>query len=199
MSCSPPNNCPPAEDGEDCVSPLKRFKKSECFSFKDLIINAICTIRDIAAAIREYTETVKEKGYASALIQFRKSAQTYADNTVYNEIFSRSPLNYKVTGFGVSCLTFPNSGGSYTNDDILTIRLWDFTSNAQIGSNLTLSKTQLQDKQTNEGIPIGTNIFPGHEYGIKITKASTDEATLAMSAIDVYIHVEPVELVVTTP
>lgn len=198
MSC-PPANCPipvdPAED--DLVQFFKRFKDSErCFTQLDGLMNLFGAQKDIALAIREYADTVRQKGYASAVLTYRLPAASQTVGTTNIQI-ARSPFNYKVTGFGVSCKLFNASGGTYGNDDILRYKLWDYTANVQIGNTLTLNSTTLHGNHTDEGNPIGPNITPGHIYGIRVEYTNTDGGAFNSSDVDVFIHVEPMELVTT--
>lgn len=196
MAC---DNCPTAVDPtleENDVNDFKRYTKGSCFGIVDIGINIFRALKDIALAIREYAEIAAEKGYASALIHFKVTEiGTISDGVQFTFTASKSPFTYKVTGWGISTSVIGNSTGAYAGDDTITVKLWDFTASHQIGDNLILSKIQLQDAQSDGGNPIGANISPGHSYGIIGVKSSTDAGTLDMSDIDVYIHVEPQELI----
>jgi hypothetical protein len=197
MSC-PNTSCDiPSVKVQDvsCTSGFRRFSNSlKCFSVVDGAINLFCALKDIAAAIREYSELVQQKGYASALIHHRVTGVGY-DNEIKNFQLSRSPFNYKVTGFGVSCITFPDSGGDYDDDDVIKIKLFDYTTSAQVGQTLTLNKYQLHDQHSDLGNPIGNNIANGHVYGVKVEHTSEDNGAFTAPDIDIYLHVEPQELV----
>lgn len=181
---------------QTCASGFKRFTNGlKCFNVIDGAINLYCALKDIATAIREYTEVAEQKGYASALLHFRISGEDYANGEIKNFQLSRVPFNYKVTGFGVSCLSFPTSGGAYSDDDNLNIKLYDFTGSNQVGQTLSLNQYQLHDQHSDLGQPIGNNIGSGHIFGIKIEHTAEDSGSFSAPDVDVYIHIEPTELV----
>lgn len=189
--------CPKAKtelEDIECLTDMFRLKET-CFTPQDVGANIFCQLKDIALAIREYSEIAAQKGYASALLHFSIPATVLTDGQLVNQNFSRSPFNYKVTGWGVSCISWPASAGAYTDDDSVQIKLYDFTAAAQIGNTLVLNPSQLHDKHTDEGNPIGNNISNGHIYGIKMTYDNTDAGAFTSPIIHVYIHVEPAELV----
>lgn len=175
---------------------VKRFDKSSCFTDIDMLINLFGAQKDIALAIREYADTVRQKGYASAVLTYRVPLGSISVGE-YTKTFAKSPFNYKVTGFGVSSLFFVSSGGTYPTDDVLRIKLWDFTANVQIGNTLTLNHITQHANHTDEGNPIGPNITPGHVYGAKIEYSNTDGGSWTGPDVDFFIHVEPVELITT--
>jgi hypothetical protein len=197
MACG---NCPEVSKYEledvECLEGFVRVKDSEkCFNPIDVGMNLYCALNNIGEKVGLLVDAQEKKGFASAVLHFRVSARSYTNGVVIDTQFSRSPLNYKVTGFGVSCLTFPDSAGAYTNDDILKVKLFDFTSVNQIGNQLTLTKTQLNDKHTDEGNVIGPNIGNGHIYGVKVNYTNTDAGAFTGPDIDIYIHIEPTELI----
>ena len=196
MGCDPCQGIDklPIEDIE-CLEGWKRVKESGCFSNADGFMNLFCKLGDISTNIGLLVDAQEKKGFASAVLHFRVDARSYTHGVVISTQFSRSPLNYKVTGFGVSCITFPDSAGAYTQDDTLKIKLFDFTSVNQIGNELTLNKTQFSDKHTDEGNTIGPNIGSGHIYGVKVAYTNTDAGAFTGPDIDVYIHIEPTELI----
>lgn len=196
MACEPCQGISKLEIAEiACLEEFKRVKESGCFTTVDGLMNIFCKLGNIADNIGLLVDAQEKKGFASAVLHFRVDARSYTNGVVINTQFSRSPLNYKVTGFGVSCLTFPDSAGAYTQDDILKVKLFDFTSVNQIGNELTLNKTQLSDKHTDEGNTIGPNIGSGHIYGVKVSYTNTDAGSFTGPDIDIYIHIEPTELI----
>jgi len=179
-----------------CLSSFIWWTKSKCATLGDGVVNLYCALKDIAAAIREYTDQVSEKGYASALIDFLiEGGASLTDGQIINVQYAKSPFTYKVTGFGVATMLFTPGDGYYSTDDVLKFKLWDYTAGAQIGDTLVISSVQLHDKCTNEGNPIGDNIATGHIYGVKIEYTNTDAGAFIQPDMQIYIHVEPVELV----
>lgn len=198
MACEPCQGISKLEIAEiDCLEGFKRIKESGCFTTVDGLMNIFCELGNIADNIGLLVDAQEKKGFASAVLHFRVAARSYTNGLIVNTQFSRSPLNYKVTGFGVSCVSFPDSSGVYTNDDSLKVKLYDFTGVNQIGNELTLTKDQLSDKHTDGGNIIGPNIGSGHIYGVKVTYANTDAGAFTGPDIDVYIHIEPTELITT--
>lgn len=197
MAC---NNCPevPKVDLEDveCLEDFKRVKDSDkCFTIMDGIMNLFCILKSIGEKLGLLVDAQEKKGFASAVLHFRVSARAYTNGAVIDTQLSRSPLNYKVTGFGVSCISFPDSAGAYSNDDTIKVKLFDFTSVNQIGNQLTLTKTQFNDKHTDDGNTIGSNIGNGHIFGVKVNYTNTDSGAFTGPDIDIYIHIEPTELI----
>lgn len=176
-------------------SNLVRHASAKCFCIGDGIVNICGALYAIRDSINAYTDQTTAKGFASALIDFLYTggaALTSGQITDYQ--FSVSPFTYKVTGFGVSALVFTAGAGSSSVDDVVQVKLWDYTAGSQIGSTLVLSSVQHQDKFANAGLPIGNNINIGHIYGIKIVYSNTDAGSFNMPTFRTYIHVEPVEL-----
>lgn len=196
MSCA--TTCRQAVEIDD-VDLLESFVKvkdsSKCFSEVDGHMNQFMALKEISEKIGLLVDAQEKKGFASAVLHFRVEARSYTNGVVIDTQFSRSPLNHKVTGFGISCISFPNSSGVYANDDIIKVKLFDFTSVAQIGNQLTLTKTQLNDKHTDDGNTIGPNIGNGHIYGVKVNYTNTDSGAFTGPDIDIYIHIEPTELI----
>lgn len=182
------------EDVEDLENYL-RVKESDCFTPGDGMMNQYIQLGKIVEKLGLLVDAQEKKGFASAVLHFRFAGRSLVDNQIVNAQFSRSPLNYKITGFGVSCIIFPSSAGTYANDDTIEVKLFDFTSNNQIGNTLTLTSTQLSDKHTDEGNVIGPNIGSGHVYGVKVIYNNTDAGAFTMNDIDIYIHIEPTELI----
>lgn len=179
------------------MTSLVRHVKSKCYTLGDGIINIFGALKDIATAIREYTDQVTERGFASALIDFKiTGGASLSDGQIVNVQYAKSPFNYKITGFGVALISFTPGAGDYSTDDLLHVKLWDFTAGSQIGDTLVISSVQLHDKCTNDGAPIGNNVAPGHIYGVKIEYSNTDEGAFIQPDMQIYIHVEPVELIV---
>lgn len=193
---------------EDCVceartatkpsflSTFIRYTKHTCFTLGDGIINLYGALIDIAAAIREYTDRVQEKGYASGIILFSTpEGDTVDPNDETITQYSKSPFNNKVLGIGVSTIDWNACGGAYVGAASLEVRFWDFTSGAQIGNTLLLTSTSLHDKDTDEGNTIANNIFPGHIYGVKVKYLNANAASCTMPALDFYIIVSPVDVI----
>ena len=179
-----------------CISSFVRYTRHACYTLGDGIINIYCALRDIATAIREYTDKVSEKGYASGIIHFKYTdAEEVEDNEQITIQFSRTPFNFKVLGIGVSVMDFNECGGQYFSNSSLTIRFWDFTTNQQIGDNLTITDSQLIDSHTNEGLTIDDPISPGHIYGVKITYENEHGSTCELPDLDFYVLVTPTEII----
>lgn len=184
---------------ESSVEDMEGFKRFEdgdkCYTMMDGIKNLWLALKDIGVKLGLLIDAQEKKGFASAVLHFRIASRSYSNGALISNVLSRVPLNYKVTGFGVSVIEFPNSSGDYPTDDTITARLYDFTGNNNIGNLLTLNKTQLHDKHTNDGLVIGPNIGSGHAVGVKIAYANTDAGAFTGPDIDVYIHIEPTELI----
>lgn len=201
--CSCNNQDPSCVDPRTSDNPywwtrLVRHVKHNCFTFGDGVINITGAICRIADAINNYADNVNAKGFASALIKFTiNGGASLTNDQIIDTQYSRTPFTYKVTGFGVSTKYFTPGAGTSTTDDILHLKLWDYTAGTQIGNTLVLSAAQLMDKCTNNGDIIGQNISVGHIYGIKMSYNNTDAGAFTCPYIDVYIHVEPTELITT--
>lgn len=178
----------------DELDDFRSYKKSSCFSVSDGIMNIYRALKQIATNIGILADNQEKKGFASALLHYKISGRAYTNGQTVDNILSKLALSYKITGFGVSCLAFPSSAGIYTNDDVITAKLWDYTAGTQVGNPLTLTVSQLHAKHTDEGTPIGNNIVAGHNVGVKITYSNQDGGSFTMSDIDVFVHVEPIEL-----
>ncbi len=178
------------------LSTFIRYTKHTCYTLGDGIINLYGALVDIAAAIREYTDRVQEKGYASGIILFSTpEGDTVDPNDETITQYSKSPFNNKVLGIGVSTIDWNACGGAYVGAASLEVRFWDFTSGAQIGNTLLLTSTSLHDKDTDEGNTIANNIFPGHIYGVKVKYLNANAASCTMPALDFYIIVSPVDVI----
>jgi hypothetical protein len=196
MACDGCSEIPKIEIADvECLEGFKRIKEGNCFTNADGFLNLFCALGNISEKIGLLVDAQEKKGFASAVLHFRVEPGALTDNQLINFQISRSPLNYKVTGFGVSCLTFPSSAGIYTTDDTVQVKLYDFTGANQIGDTLTLSSVQLHDKHTDGGNVIGPNIGSGHIFGVKVLYDNTDAGAFTMTDIDIYIHVEPTELI----
>lgn len=183
------------EDADECIADFNRYEESGCYTTADIGKNLFCALKGIGTQIGLLVDAQEKKGFASGVLPFRIDARSYTNGAVINNQLSRAPLNYKITGFGVSCITFPSSAGIYAADDIITVKLYDFTGSNQIGNTLTLNATQLHDKHTDEGAIIGNNIASGHIFGVKVGYTNDDAGAFTGPIIDVYIHIEPVELI----
>ncbi len=183
------------EEADECIADFNRYAESGCYTTADIGKNLFCALKGIGTQIGLLVDAQEKKGFASGVLHFRIDARSYTNGAVINTQLSRAALNYKVTGFGVSCLLFPNSAGIYTQDDTLTVKLYDFTGANQIGNTLSLSVAQLHDKHTDEGSVIGNNIGSGHIFGVKVGYANTDGGAFTGPDIDIYIHIEPTELI----
>ena len=190
MACDPKTDTKPS-----LWSGLVNWSKACCFEPVSALLNIYGALVDIANAIREYSDTVSQKGYAVGSLQFRiEGGSDLTNGDVVNNILGRSAFNNKIVGFGVSILTFPASSGASSSDDVLSIRLYDYTAGAYISDAITLSSAEKQGSHTDDGNAIGNNITIGHEYGVKITYTNTDGGAFEMPDIDVLIYAEPQEL-----
>jgi len=179
-----------------CLTSFVRYAKHTCYTIGDGVINLYCALKDIAAAIREYTDRVQEKGYASGVIIFSTpEGDTVDPNDETITQYSKSPFNNKVIGIGVSTMDWNACGGAYVGAASLEVRFWDFTAGSQIGNTLLLTPTSLHDKETDEGNTISNNIFPGHIYGVKVKYLNANAASCTMPALDFYIIVSPVDVI----
>jgi hypothetical protein len=197
MSCL--QNCtkPKIEDEEDTdLDDFKRYSQNEkCYTIYDIGKNIFIALKRIATNIALVADNQSKQGISSGVIHFRIPSRALTNNQVVNIQFSKSALTYKILGFGASCITFPNSSGTYSQDDTLKINLYDFTSVNSIGNQLTLSSAQTHSKHTLEGDPIGPNITAGHIYGARLVYNNTDGGAFTMNDVDIYIHIEPVDLI----
>lgn len=180
-----------------CLGSFVRYAKHTCYTIGDGIINIFCALKDIATAIREYTEKATQKGYASGILQFKYSESDTVNNNDITEIqFSKTPFNLRVLGIGCSIIDFNDCGGQYFAESSITVKFWDFTTNQQIGDSLLLTSSQLIDKQSNEGISIDDDISPGHIYGVKLLYQNNDGAICELPDIDFYLLITPTEIIV---
>jgi len=182
-------------DADECIADFKRYEEDKCYTVGDIGKNLFCALSGIGNQIGLLVDAQEKKGFASALLHLRISGRALTNGQTVNVQLSRSPFNYKVTGFAVSCISFPNSAGIYTQDDVVQVKLYDFTGANQIGDTLSLNAIQLHDKHTDEGNTIGPNIGSGHIFGAKLVYTNTDSGAFTMNDIDMYIHVEPTELI----
>jgi len=190
MACEPETTTKPT-----LWQSLVNWKDSCCYTPVKVGLNIYGALVDIANAIREYSDSVAQKGYAVACLVFRiDGGDSLSNGDVTNIIIGRSAFNNKIVGFGASVITFPTSGGASSTDDVLSIRLYDFTAGAYISDTIALSSAQKQGSHTDDGNAIGNNISVGHEYGVKIVYTNTDSGAFVMPDIDVYVYAEPQEL-----
>jgi hypothetical protein len=170
---------------------MDRFKNWSCFCNLNPVIflgNIFGALSDIADAIREYTDAVKEKGYAVSSLNYRiVGGATVVNGQIINEIFARSAFNNKIIGFGASMLSTANMAGG----DIVSVRLYDYTSSNFCSDAILLSVAQKHGNHTDSGDAISPfNITPGHEYGVKIQITGG----FNIEDVDVFIYTEPQEL-----
>jgi hypothetical protein len=190
MACDPETTTKPT-----LWEGLVKWTKSCCYKPVDVGLNIYGALVDIANAIREYSDSVSQRGYAVGCLQFRiEGGDSLTNGDLNNNILARAAFNNKVVGFGASILTFPTSGGASSSDDVLSIRLYDFTAGAYCSDAITLSSASKQGSHTDDGNAISDNITVGHEYGVKITYTNTDSGAFVMPDIDIIIYVEPQEL-----
>lgn len=190
MACEPETTTKPT-----LWQNLVNWKNACCYTPVKVGLNIYGALVDIANAIREYSDSVAQKGYAVACLVFRiDGGDSLSNGDVTNIIIGRSAFNNKIVGFGASVITFPTSGGASSTDDVLSIRLYDFTAGAYISDTIALSSAQKQGSHTDDGNAIGNNISVGHEYGVKIVYTNTDSGAFVMPDIDVYVYAEPQEL-----
>ena len=193
------NPCPECPDRTSTtpagLSGFVRLVKDKCYSIGDGVVNLFLALTDIAAAIREYTDRVTEKGYASGIIHFSYDGSTVDPNDVVEVQHAKSPFNYKVLGIGASIKDFGSCGGAYVGNSILKVKFWDYTSGKQIGSLLTLTASNLHAKDTDQGNVIDDNIYPGHTYGVKIEYTNSEDSTCDLPLIDFFLIVSPVDVI----
>lgn len=190
------SDCPSrTENAPAGLSSFVRLVKYKCYTVYDGVVNLFLALKDIAAAIREYTDKVQEKGYASGIIHFSYDGTTVDPNDVVEVQHARSPFNYKVLGIGASIKDFGSCGGAYVGDSIIKIKFWDFTSGKQVGNLLTLTSSNLHAKDTDEGNVIDDNIYPGHIYGVKIEYLNEEGSTCNLPLIDFHLIVSPVDVI----
>ena len=195
MACDCPDRT--TEIPQSVEDDFLRLQNAECYGKPgDHALNNFLGLKDIASAIRQLADANTPNAIASGLIKFSFDTNpSLTSGQIVNVQNARSCFNYKVVGFGASVITFTPGGGSSSTDDILRIKLWDFTAGAQIGDTIVISSVQLHGKVVNNGETIGNNITPGHIFGIKIEYQNTDSGSFTMPNLDVWIHVEPVELI----
>jgi hypothetical protein len=173
-----------------------RYTKAACYSVSDGVINLYGALIDIAAAIREYTDRVQEKGYASGIVIFSTPAgQSVNPNDIVITQYSRTPFNNKVIGIGVSTQDWNACGGAYVGTSSLEVRFWDFTSGSQIGNTLLLSPSSLHDSHTDEGNTISTNLFTGHIYGVKVKYLNANAASCTLPKLDFWAVFSPIDVI----
>lgn len=179
-----------------CLSNFVRLVKHSCYTVGDGIVNLYCALVDIATAIREYSDKIQEKGYASGIVLF----STDEGDTVNPEDevvtqYSKSPFTQKVIGIGVSTQDWNNCGGAYIGDSILEVRFWDFTAGSQIGNTLVLTSSNLHDKDTDEGNTISDNVAAGHIYGVKVKYTNEEGSSCTIPKLDFYFIFSPIDVI----
>ena len=192
-----PSDCPSrTTETPSCLSTFVRLVKHKCYTIGDGIVNLYCALKDIASAIREYTDKVTEKGYASGIIHFTYTeAQTVDPNDEIEIQHAKTPFNYKILGIGVSTMNFNSCGGAYVGNSILEVKFWDYTSGVQVGNKLTLTASNLHAKDTDEGNAIDDNIYPGHIYGAKVKYLNEEGSTCALPDLDFFLIVSPIDVI----
>ena len=197
MACDP-NDITTTDTKPSWFNSFTRWSCMCKVSTIEAAINIFGALTDIAAAIREYADAVVARGYAVSAQHFRvESAGSVSNGAVISEILVRSCFNQKVVGFGASVLSYPASGGASPSDDVISVRLYDYTAGAYCSDSIILTSAQKQGSHTDDGNSIGPNITPGHEYGVKIAYTNTDGGAFTMPDIDVFILTEPTELTYT--
>lgn len=177
------------------ASNLIRWTKACCYTPVDAALNIYAALVDIATAIREYTNAVTAKGYAVSCLHFRiAGGDSLTNGDLIDEILAVSAFNNKIVGFGASILDYPNSAGADPNDDVLGVRLYDYTAGSYISDELSLTKAQAHGSHTDDGNAIGDNISTGHKFGVKINYSNDDGGAFTMPDIDIFIYCEPQEL-----
>jgi hypothetical protein len=197
MACDP-NDITTTDTKPSWFSSFTRWSCMCKVSTIEAAINIFGALTDIAAAIREYADAVVARGYAVSAQHFRIEGGTAVTNAqVISEILVRSCFNQKVVGFGASILTYPTSSGASQYDDVISVRLYDYTAGAYCSDTITLTNAQKQGNHTDDGNSIGPNITSGHRYGVKIVYTNTDGGAFTMPDLDVFILTEPTELTYT--
>lgn len=192
----PCSTCPARTDVTPAgLTGFVRLVKEKCYTLGDGVVNLFLALKDIASAIREYTDRVQEKGYASGIVHFSYDGTTVDPNDVVEVQHAKSPFNYKVLGIGASIKDFGGCGGAYVGNSIIKVKFWDFTSGKQIGDLLTLTSSNLHAKDTDQGNIIDDNIFPGHIYGVKIEYLNDENSTCELPLIDFFLIVSPVDVI----
>lgn len=174
-----------------------RYAKHTCFTVGDGVVNLYGALIDIAAAIREYTSRVQEKGYASGVIIFstEEGEEAVDPNDEVITQYSKSPFNNKIIGIGVSTQDWNACGGAYVGAASLEVRFWDFTAGSQLGNTLILTAASLHDKDTDEGNSISNNLFPGHTYGVKVKYKNANAASCTIPKLDFWMIVSPIDVI----
>lgn len=202
---SDPCCCPPAEQVicparttsvPACLSTFFRYAKISCYTVADSLLNIFCSLNNIADAINNFADKTQEKGYASGIVIFSTEAGQEVDpeDEVITE-YSKSPFNNKVIGIGVSTMDWNACGGAYIGESILEVRFWDFTAGTQVGNTLTLTSSQLHDRDTDEGNTISDNISAGHNYGVKVKYKNDEGASCTIPKLDFYYIFSPIDVI----
>lgn len=165
-----------------------------CWSWKSLMVNLIKELWGIKNAIISYIASqpvIVAQGVVDKLVS---GYGNLTNNTPVDVQFWLAPLDYEIIGIGVSYLGSFGAQGSYTTDDQLLIKFWNYTSNTQIGNTLTLTDLVKFARHTNLGQTIGANVAAGNICGVKITYINTEGSTYPMKPFEFQLFVKPVQL-----
>lgn len=185
----------PLYTGEDeCIGGLVNYKNAGCFTFRALIVNAICALKGISAAILAYIDA-QPKVVALGVMEFDVKDYGSLENgdCVDVELFVAN-FDYEIIGIGVSYLGAFGSQGVYTNDDKLNIKFFNETANAQLGDTLVLHNTQKHDEQSNAGEPISANLGIGQTAMVRICYEDTEGSTFPAKEFRLVLFVKPLQL-----
>lgn len=198
MSCENQGN--PTNTKPALWSGLVKWACACKFNPIDAALNIYGALVDIANSVRELSDNLEAKGYAVAGEHFRVAGGQAATNgQLWDNILVKSAYNKKIVGFGASVLSFPTSGGAQPDDDVLTVRLYDYTAGSFVGDPIVLTSASRHGSVTDDGNSIGPNITPGHDYGVKITYTNTDAGAFTKPDVDVFIYSQPLELSFNSP
>lgn len=186
------------EPDGDCVADLKFYKPSwtNCWGFKQLVINLFCVLRRIAVAVEALvtTPTPRQDG----LLHFRLTDWTTIANGACLDIpLMTGPFEHEITGIGVSYqpgdMAAAHGAYSFQTDDILEVKLWDYTADVQLGTTLNLTTVAKQVSLSNEGEVIAAWHL-GHLIGVKLCVSMDAGDSINDFPIDVIVYIKPNEL-----
>lgn len=187
--------CPSLVDDDDALIGVVPYLKAKCFTWQQLFINTVLALQDIAAAIREYISS-QPVVIATGVMHFR--LEDYGNltngNCVDVELFL-SGLELEIVGITASYIPpafVPQ--GVYSNDDQLRVKLFNETTNVQIGNSLLLTNTQKHDSQTNGGDVVGQNVAVGNTVMARICYTDSEGSTMPATPLDLFIYIRPTAL-----
>ncbi len=186
------------EPAGSCAESMTFIKKSwtACWSFRQILINVFCALQRIAIAVEALvtTPTPRQDG----VLHFRLTDwATISNGNCLDIPLMTGPFEHEITGIGVSYQpgAMAAAYGAYTfqTDDKLEVKIWDYTSDVQLGTTLELTTVAKQASLHDDGEVVAAWHL-GHEIGVRLCVAMDAGDSINDFPIDVLLYIKPAEL-----